>query len=523
MTVRSEESATRTAARHVDVAVIGSGFSGLGAAIKLKELGTHSYIVLERGQDVGGTWRDNTYPGAACDVPSQLYSYSFALGDWSRSFSRQPEIHAYLRKVAEDAGVLENHLFGCEVEEVRWDNAAELWGIETSQGRITARFVISGVGALCEPALPNIKGIESFAGQMFHSARWDHSADLKGKRVAIIGTGASAIQIIPSIAPDVAHLDVYQRTAPWVLPRFDRPYFGIERWAFRNVPGLQRLARTGVYAARETQVVGLAKAPKLMGILQTLAQGMIYAQIRDPELRRKVTPDFRIGCKRMLISNAYYPALDRDNVDVVTDGIAEIRENSVVTADGTEREIDALIIATGFHVTDSPMFDGIYGRDGKSMAETFGENGMQGYKGTTVAGFPNLFFLVGPNTGLGHTSMVYMIESQLNYVVDALKTIKRENIATFEVRKDVQDEYNKNLQEQLKPTVWNTGGCASWYLDKYGNNTTLWPSFTFSFRNMLRRFDAENYGITVMAEGSEADTPAEIEPTTAAAGKKASR
>ncbi|MCW4355135.1 NAD(P)/FAD-dependent oxidoreductase [Hoyosella sp. YIM 151337] len=523
MTVRSEKSGTKTAARHVDVAVIGSGFSGLGAAIKLKELGTHSYIVLERGAEVGGTWRDNTYPGAACDVPSQLYSYSFAPGDWSRSFSRQPEIQAYLRNVAQEAGVLDNHLFNCEVNEARWDEAAAQWVVETSQGRVTARFLISGVGALCEPALPDIPGIESFSGEMFHSARWDHSADLKGKRVAVIGTGASAIQIVPAIAPDVAHLDVYQRTAPWVLPRFDRPYFGIERWALRHVPGLQRLARAGIYAARETQVVGLAKAPKLMAGLQALAQGMIYAQIRNPELRAKVTPDFRIGCKRMLISNAYYPALDRENVDLVTDRIAEVRENSVVTADGTEREIDALIIATGFHVTDSPMFAGIFGRDGRSLAAVFEENGMQGYKGTTVAGFPNLFFLVGPNTGLGHTSMVFMIESQLNYVVDALKTIKRDNIATFEVSPEAQASYNASLQEQLKPTVWMTGGCASWYLDKHGNNTTLWPGFTFSFRSMLKNFDAENYGITVMADTPETRTPAQAEPATAATGKKASR
>ncbi|WP_049793925.1 flavin-containing monooxygenase [Hoyosella subflava] len=525
MTVRSEDSGTKTAARHVDVAVIGSGFSGLGAAIKLKELGTHSFIVLERGHEVGGTWRDNTYPGAACDVPSQLYSYSFALGDWSRSFSRQPEIQAYLRKVAEDAGVVENHLFGCEVQEARWDTASGQWVIETSAGRVTARFLVSGVGALCEPALPAIPGIGSFAGQMFHSARWDHSADLKGKRVAIIGTGASSIQIVPSIAPEVAQLDVYQRTAPWVLPRFDRPYFGIERWAFRNIPGLQRLARAGVYAARETQVVGLAKAPKLMAGLQALAQGMIFAQIRDPELRKKVTPDFRIGCKRMLISNAYYPALDRDNVDLVTDGITEVRENSIVTADGTEREIDALIIATGFHVTDSPTFKGIYGREGRSLAEVFDESGMQGYKGTTVSGFPNLFFLVGPNTGLGHTSMVFMIESQLNYVVDALKTIERDNIATFEVREEAQAAFNDELQAQLAPTVWMTGGCASWYLDKHGNNTTLWPGFTFSFRNMLKKFDAENYGITVMAENPDPTAaPADSEPVEATStGKKARR
>ncbi|WP_278315340.1 flavin-containing monooxygenase [Lolliginicoccus levis] len=486
-------------ARHVDVAIIGSGFSGLGAAIKLKKLGTHSFLVLERGADVGGTWRDNTYPGAACDVPSQLYSFSFARNpEWSRSFSAQPEIYQYLRTVAQNADVLDHHQFGCDVREARWDTAAQQWHLDTSQGNITARFLISGVGALCEPSLPAIPGIEDFAGQLFHSARWDHSADLTGKRVAIIGTGASAIQIVPAIAGQVATLDVFQRTAPWLLPRLDRPYTGVEKLAFKKIPGFQKAVRAAIYAARETQVVGLAKAPKLMLGLQALAQGMIRAQIRDPELRRKVTPDFRIGCKRMLISNAYYPALDRDNVDLITDGIREVRPGSIVTADGTEREIDALIVATGFHVTDSPMFAGIFGKDGRSLAEVFEESGMKGYKGTTVAGFPNLFFLVGPNTGLGHTSMVYMIESQLNYVVDALKKIRKNDIATFEVLPEVQDEFNAGLQKSLQGTVWMTGGCGSWYLDKHGNNTTLWPGFTFTFRNMLKRFDQQAYEITVM-------------------------
>ncbi|TLG14265.1 NAD(P)/FAD-dependent oxidoreductase [Nocardia cyriacigeorgica] len=483
--------------RHLRTIIIGSGFAGLGLAIRLSQQGRQDFLVLERGNDVGGTWRDNTYPGAACDVPSHLYSYSFALNpNWSRSFSRQGEIQAYIQGVAKKYNVLDKHIFNCDVTGARWNNETARWEITSSQGNFTADTVVSAVGALCEPNLPDIKGINSFEGEIFHSARWNHDADLTGKRVAIIGTGASAIQIVPAIAPKVGHLDVYQRTAPWLLPRLDRPYLKAEQLAFKYIPGVQRLSRAAIYAARETQVVGLAKFPALMQGFELLAKAKLRYEIRDPELRAKVTPDFRIGCKRMLISNDYYPALDRDNVDVVTDGIAEIRPNSIVTKDGTEREIDALIVATGFHVTDSPTYETIFGRDGRSLTEVFDEIGQQGYKGSSIANFPNMFFLLGPNVGLGHTSMVYMIESQINYVADALATIDKQNLRTVEVRRDVQDRYNAELQKKLAKSVWLTGGCSSWYLDKHGNNTTLWPDFTFEFRRLTKQFDVEAYDTT---------------------------
>ncbi|MFI6366435.1 flavin-containing monooxygenase [Nocardia sp. NPDC050630] len=483
--------------RHVKTIIIGSGFAGLGLAIRLSKQGRNDYLVLERGSDVGGTWRDNTYPGAACDVPSHLYSYSFALNpNWSRSFSKQGEIQQYIQGVAREYNVLDKHLFNCDVTAARWNNATNLWHIESTRGSFTADTVVSAVGALCEPALPDIKGINGFEGETFHSARWNHDADLTGKRVAIIGTGASAIQIVPSIAARVAHLDVYQRTAPWLLPRMDRPYTLPERLAFRHIPGFQRLSRAAIYAARETQVVGLAKVPALMQAFELLAKAKLRLEIRDPELRKKVTPDFRIGCKRMLISNDYYPALSRANVDVVTDGIAEIRANSIVTTDGTEREIDALIVATGFHVTDSPTYNAISGKDGRTLAEVFDEIGQQGYKGSAVANFPNMFFLLGPNVGLGHTSMVYMIESQINYIADALATVDRLGLRTVEVKRAVQDSYNEDLQGKLVKSVWNTGGCASWYLDKHGNNTTLWPDFTFEFRRITKNFDVSAYETT---------------------------
>jgi cation diffusion facilitator CzcD-associated flavoprotein CzcO len=483
--------------QHVQVAIIGSGFSGLGAAIRLDRAGHRDFLVFERGSTVGGTWRDNTYPGAACDVPSHLYSYSFAPNpNWTRSFSAQPEIQQYLRGVAERSGVLDRHLFDCEVRHARWNADTARWELSTAQGEFSADVLVTGFGSLVEPAMPDIPGLESFAdagGQLFHSARWDHDADLTGRRVALIGTGASAIQIAPEIAKKVARLDVYQRTAPWLLPRVDRPYTAVERFLFRHVPAARRLARAGVYAGRELQVVGLTRAPQLMRIFELLSAVKIRSEITDRELRRKVTPNFRIGCKRMLLSNEWYPTLGRDHVELVTDGIAEVRGRRIVANDGTEREVDAIVIATGFHVTDSPAFETICGSDGRSLAQTFADKGMRAYKGTTVTGFPNMFVLVGPNTGLGHSSMVYMIESQLNYLVDAMDTLRDRGLHTVEVRESVMDDYNTALQDRLADTVWMTGHCASWYLDAHGKNTTLWPDFTFRFRNQLRHFDIGAY------------------------------
>jgi cation diffusion facilitator CzcD-associated flavoprotein CzcO len=483
--------------RHVPIAVIGSGFSGLGAAIRLDKAGHHDFVVLERGDDVGGTWRDNTYPGAASDAPSHLYSYSFAPNPgWTRSFARQSEIQDYIRGVARDAGVLDRHLFGCEVNNASWNDRKQRWELLTSHGRFTADVVIAAFGALAEPALPAIAGIEGFTGELVHSARWKQDTDLSGKRVAVIGTGASAIQIVPAIADVAAHIDVYQRTAPWLVPRRDRTFTRAERWAFRTVPSVMRLARAAIYANREAMVVGLAKAPRLMKPVELVLRAKIRTEINDPELRRKVTPNFRLGCKRMLLSNDWYPTLDRDDVELITEGIREVDGRRIITADGTAREVDAIILATGFHVTDSPMFDLICGSDARTLAQTYADKGRQAYKGTAIAGFPNMFFLVGPNTFVGHTSVVYMIEAQLNYIVDAIDTMKTHGIRSVEVRREVQDAYNETLQRKLASSVWMTGGCASWYLDAHGNNTTIWPDFTFRFRNQTKRFDLDAYTTT---------------------------
>ncbi|MGS2804859.1 flavin-containing monooxygenase [Nocardia sp. MW-W600-9] len=489
---------TDTPRRHVRVAIIGAGFAGLGVAMRLRRLGITDFVVFERAGDIGGTWRDNTYPGAGCDVPSQLYSWSFAPNpDWTHSFSTQPQIQRYVQDTVDREGVREAILLDCEVTDARWNVATARWDIQTSRGVFTADITVSAAGPLSAPKLPDIKGISAFRGALFHSARWDHDVDLTGKRVAVVGTGASAIQIVPSIAGQVGRLEVYQRSAPWVLPRLGHRYTLPERLWYRHVPGAQRVARTGVYWLRESFVLWQSKYPPLADVFAAGARLKLWWVIRDAALRRKVTPDYRLGCKRMLISNEYYPALARANVDVVTDGIREIGEHSIVANDGTEREVDAIVLATGFEITDSPTYDLISGRDGRTLAEVFGENGLSVYKGTTIANFPNLFLMIGPNAALSYTSAVFTIESQINYIVDAITTMDARGLRTVEVREQAQTEYNRNLQTKFVGTVWNAGDCTSWFVDEQGRHSRLWPDFSFRFERMLRTFDVDAYDTTV--------------------------
>ncbi len=498
--------------REVKHLIIGAGFAGLCAAVKLDEDGERDFVVIERGADVGGTWRDNTYPGAACDVPSQLYSFSFAPNpDWSMSFSPQPEIQAYIRKVADKSGTLDRFVFHTSVDDARWDDDAQRWVVQTtaadgSQQTYAARTLISGAGGLSEPKIPEIDGIETFQGEIFHSARWNHDIDLAGKRVAVIGTGASSIQIVPEIQKTLqdtgGHLDVYQRTAPYVMPRNDRKYGKLERLALKRLPGLQSLYRHAIYWGRECYVPGFTLQPKLAAPAKKLALRNIATGIQDPELRAKVTPTFEIGCKRILISNTYYPALAADNVELVTDGIAKVTGDAIVTADGVERPIDVLIVATGFFTTELPITEHLVGRSGRSLAETWSETGMAAYKGSTIPDFPNLFMIVGPNTGLGHSSMVYMIESQVNYIREAIRTMRHNDYAVVEVSPEAASSYNADIQRRMKRTVWTTGGCASWYMDAHGNNTTLWPRTTFAFRSLTKQFDVAAYRVEAPASSS---------------------
>jgi cation diffusion facilitator CzcD-associated flavoprotein CzcO len=479
---------------HTRIAVVGAGFAGLGTAIRLRQAGIDDFVVFEKNSDVGGTWWDNSYPGCQCDVPSHLYSFSFALNpDWSHTYSPQLEIWAYLRRTATEFGVLPHIRFDTPVLDACWDDTARRWQLETPDGVYTANVLIGANGALSEPATPDIPGLERFEGKAFHSARWDQAEDLAGKRVAVIGTGASAIQIVPKIQPDVAQLHVFQRTPPWVLPHSDRPIKDVERTLYRRVPALQRLVRAFVYWTRELVAIGMTRNPRMLTPVRRMATRHLYDQVHDPDLRKKLTPTYTPGCKRLLPSNDYYPALNADNVAVVTDGIREINEHSIVTVDGAERDVDAIVLATGFHVTDNPMMERIRGRDGCSLAAQWRDHGAQAYLGTTVPGFPNFFLLAGPNTGIGHTSLVFMIESQISYVIDALRTMTSRGASTVEVRPEPFETYNAELQAKMGRTVWNTGGCASWYLDAEGRNTTLWPDFTWKFRQRTRRFDAEHY------------------------------
>jgi cation diffusion facilitator CzcD-associated flavoprotein CzcO len=478
----------------VPVLIIGSGFSGLAAAIALHKAGRHDFVVIERGNEVGGTWRDNTYPGATCDVPSQLYSYSFALNpEWTRSYSPQAEIQDYLRRVARESGTLDRHVFDCELLSASWDANVAGWQVATSKGSYVATVLVTAFGALCEPAGPDIDGLADFSGETFHSARWRHDYDLTGKCVAVIGTGASAIQIVPAIASGVAQLDVYQRTAPWILPHRNRRYSPLERQLFRRLPGYQRLLRGLIYAVREVMAIGFAYRPRLLDLFRRQALAHLAKQVPDRELRRRLTPDFDLGCKRVLISSKWYPTLQRANVALITSPISHVRGDTIVTADGQARPVDVIITASGFRVTDSPAAELIKGSDGRTLADQWREFGQEAYKGTAIAGFPNCFMLIGPNTGLGHTSMLYMIESQVQYLLDALAVMDRYDLGTVEVRRQSQDTYNRRLQKRMARTVWMTGGCRSWYLDARGRNTTLWPGFSFTFRWITRRFDLGAY------------------------------
>jgi cation diffusion facilitator CzcD-associated flavoprotein CzcO len=489
----SEPREGRELPAHVEVLIIGAGFSGLAAAIQLAK-DHDDFLIIERGSEVGGTWRDNTYPGAVCDVPSQLYSFSFALNpNWSRTYSPQSEIQDYLRKVADSFAVLDRIRCGVNFEAAAWDETASVWRVTTSAGRLSATVLVGAAGALSEPKMPDIQGIELFEGPLFHSAAWNHDFDIRGKRIAVIGTGASSIQIVPEIAPRAARVDVYQRTAPWVLGRKDRAFSPRAKVAFRRVPGAQRIVRQRIFWSLEATVAMFTVAPRLGGPATKMALKNIYRGVKDPGLRSRVIPDFALGCKRVLMSNTWYPALSRDNVDLITDGIDRIGADSIVSGDGTHRVVDAIVVATGFTPTDQPIARQIVGSGDCSLAQHWERTGVQAYKGSVVAGFPNLFLIAGPNTGLGHSSMVLMIESQVAYLVKARKAMRSRGLAAIEINARAQARYNARLQKRMRRTVWSTGGCQSWYLDQHGRNVTLWPRSTIAFRASTARFDLANY------------------------------
>jgi cation diffusion facilitator CzcD-associated flavoprotein CzcO len=406
----------------------------------------------------------------------------------------QPEIEAYLRRTARDFGVTPNLRLNCPVTGTRWDDDRARWIVETERGTVEADVVVSGVGALSEPSVPELPGLERFEGPTWHSAEWNHQHDLSGERVAVVGTGASSIQFVPRIRQQAEQVHVFQRTPPWIMPHPDRPIRPLERGLFRRVPRLQRLVRDGIYWARESFVPGFMHPEVMRLVAERVAKRHLRKQVPDRELRRKLTPRYRMGCKRVLISNDYLPALQEPDVDLVTDGIAEVREHSIVTTDGTEREVDAIIFGTGFKVIDMPVAEHVWGRDGRLLADVW-DGTPQAHHGITISGFPNFFMLLGPNTGLGHTSVVFMIEAQIAYVADALRTMRSQEAAFVDVRPEAQAASTKRVQERLQGTVWNTGGCASWYLDDKGTNATIWPGGTWNYKRLTLRFDADSYEV----------------------------
>ena len=428
-------------------------------------------------------------------MQSHLYSLSFVPNpDWTSSFSPQSEIWDYLRRCARDYDLLPHIRFEHMVIEATWESNEQRWRIETSRGTWRAAVLVSAAGSFSEPKLPQLRGLETFKGTMFHSSRWNHQFDLKGKRVAVIGTGASAIQFVPEIQPLVDKLHVFQRTAPWIVKRHDRPFAKIEREFFRRFPPAQRLVRGTIYSFRE--VLGFAfRHPWAMRLLQPLARRHLRRSVADPVLRAKLTPDYMMGCKRILISNDYLPALAKPNVELVTEGIAEVREHSIVAKDGVEREVDAIIFGTGFHVTDFPFSSRIRGGDGRTLSEVW-SGSPQALAGTTVAGFPNLFLLPGPNTGLGHSSVVYMLEAQIEHVLGAVRYMRKHRIAAVEARPEAQAAYVADVDKRMRGTVWTSGGCLSWYLDSTGRNSTLWPTPSWSFRRRVARFAPREYRFT---------------------------
>lgn len=492
---------------HHAIAVVGTGFGGLGAAVRLLQEGETDLAVFERAESVGGVWRANTYPGAACDVQSHLYAFSFAPNpEWSRKYAPQAEIQAYLEDVAERFGVLPHVRFGHEVEACVWDDDAAHWRIETSRGPYTADVLVAAPGALEAPKLPDVPGLAGFPGTVMHTARWDDGVDLAGKRVAVVGTGASAIQVIPAIQPTVGHLTVFQRTPAWVIPRRDGTFGERARRRFRERPLLQRALRRVLFRYHET--TGLAfRTPWLNRQAERLlARRHLRAQVPDPALRQRLTPDYRLGCKRVLLSDDYYPALGQPNVTVVDGALAEVRGDVAVGADGSEHPVDVVVLATGFYVTDLPFAEHVVGRGGRRLSEIWGES-PSAHVGTTVHGVPNFFLIQGPNTGLGHSSVILMAEAQIEHVVNAVAAMRARELAAVEPTAEAQRAWVEEVDALGEGTVWLTG-CDSWYLDATGRNAALWPGSVPAFQKRVEPFDPSEYHLRANADRQSTERPA---------------
>jgi len=476
------------------IAIIGSGFSGLCLGIQLKKAGIHSFKIFEKADRLGGTWRDNTYPGAACDIPAFSYCFSFEQKtDWTRKWAGQEEILAYMDHCAEKYGILQHLRFTTEVESARFDADAAVWGLRTRAGEeIEAEVVISAVGQLSRPKVPDIPGLETFRGESFHSARWSHDYNLEGKRVGVIGNAASAIQFIPEVAKQVDHLSVFQRSANWMIPRMDRPYSRKEIDRFTRHPWLAKLYRWWIWASFELRYPMVFRAGSWLGpLFERMAKKYMRSIIKDPKLREALVPDYPIGARRILISDDYYQALERENVEVVTAGIERVVEDGIVDNEGRTHVVDAILLATGFRTTEFLAPIRIQGLEGRSLEEEW-KDGAQAYLGITVAGFPNFFMTYGPNTNLGHNSIIFMLECQTRYIMQCIERIWKGRLAYLDLRPEVQASFNAKIQSELRRTVWAETD-RSWYKDEAGRITNNWSGTTSRYWLKTRRVDLSCY------------------------------
>lgn len=475
-----------------DSIVIGAGVSGIAAAYKMKQAGYHDYIVLEKASRVGGTWRDNNYPGCGCDVPSALYSFSFSPSHkWSHLFAKQPEILSYLEDVVEKYDLGEKIEFNNELISAKWDEVKHIWNLDTSKGKYQAKTVLFTTGPITEPSMPKLKGIESFKGEMFHSARWNHDYDLTGKRVAVIGTGASAIQFIPQVQPKVKQLFVFQRTAPWVLPKADMELNDRAKQLVSKFPIIQQTWRNSIAQILNGINFGL-RHPKVLEPINFLSKQLLKLQINDDQLRKNVTPNFSIGCKRLLFANNYYPALQQDNVSLIPHGLVEIDGNTVIAANGERHEVDVIIWGTGFEVSHPPIGKRVYDTTGQVLAERWKGSSPEAYLGASIEKVPNAFLVLGPNI-LVYDSFIGIAEAQIDYIVNGLLKMRDLKFTRFEIKKDVIHKHNLKVQKQLQTTVFNAGGCKSYYLDANGRNFAAWPWSLKQLKNQLKELDLKHY------------------------------
>ncbi|MDO0972559.1 flavin-containing monooxygenase [Mycolicibacterium frederiksbergense] len=481
------------AAQIHDTIIVGAGFSGIGTAIKLAESGVEDFVIVERGDRVGGTWRDNTYPGAACDIPSLLYSYSFAKNpDWSRAYSPAGEICAHIEAMVDDFDLRRRIQFGVEVTGLSFDEEAGVWTVATNgRKKLQARTVVLASGPLTDHKFPDIRGLDSYQGHKIHSARWDHDYDFTGKRVAVIGTGASAVQIVPELVKQADFVKVFQRTPGWVVPRMDIATPEAAKTLFAKVPAAQEMARQVLYWGHEVTATALVWDTPLTGLVSRLGKAHLHRQVKDPWLRRQLTPDFTPGCKRMLVSSDYYPALQKDNCKLIDWPIATISPVGIRTSDGIEHHLDAIVFATGFDVhLSGPPFP-VTGLDGRVLADEW-SGGAQAYKSIQAHGYPNLFLMTGPNSGPGHNSLLVYSEGQIDYAVTAIGAILRDDLRYLDVRADVQQRHNAALQRRLRKTTWMSG-CTSWYLTADGFNASMYPGFATQYLRQMREFRFGDY------------------------------